>query len=52
MCAANKTSGGALREGARCIASECMAWRVAKSVIVQQTLGYCGLAGDPQSKGD
>ena len=27
MTATNKTSGGAIRDGARCIASQCMAWR-------------------------
>lgn len=45
MTAANKTSDGAIRDGAMCIASDCMAWRSLSPLIPDD--GYCGLAGQP-----
>ena len=59
MCASNKTSEGAIREGAHCIGSACMAWQWdAKQPVGEydasysekhpdRRRGYCGLAGTP-----
>ena len=58
MAATNKVSNGKIRDGARCIGSECMAWRwqVTRPEIgqtsVQDTLGsahYTPLFGRPQT---
>ena len=54
ITASNKTSRGAIRDGAFCIAGRCMAWRetlpvslssINRAVTVQVPTGYCGLAG-------
>jgi hypothetical protein len=51
MTAANKTSGGAIRDGARCIGSECMSWRVwdLYRARVQGTSGQDFISNDARS---
>jgi len=37
----------AVRHNARCVGSECMAWRWEEQQPVEDGVGFCGLAGKP-----